>query len=327
MAFLVHRSRTRHIDCVKNVLFQLGEWSRVKHALVHVFTGVKKIQRAFREFVLCKRERCNMITQEWVRVEEYNLPLFYKHYTELIVQEEEKRVADMNFSYVKNTNKNRSSTGGMGILGLLQKESGESALAVDWRKFCILPSRRAAMIEHFYGVQLRRRSRGKKNVVELMKNAMKLQKENACFLQFFGAETKRGDPQSTEMDRMAKRLSVMSAPSEQLDTRAYWFPSEQMILNMIALAVQELTVMNILPFRDHAARKANLKGNVFYRGNEQALHKLSQQMFSKRGDIKVAMIDMEEPDESPKASRDMMKDIDDVFDSFTPRYCESQPDD
>merc|ERR1719162_1449629 len=135
--------------------------------MFNVAQSVRKIQVAFRQFSVTKYERCGLITQEWIRIEDSHLVKFYKFYAELVCAEEQQKVALQNFSYVKNRNR----AGAVDIFSTMQKEmgldshknvAGSHSLAettVDWKQFRIPELERITMVERYYGVQLRRHSR------------------------------------------------------------------------------------------------------------------------------------------------------------------------
>jgi len=328
MSFFLHRRRTKYIDAVKFVLGQLGEWTRVKHSMCNLVNNVVKIQRNFRAFMVVKRERCDLIAKEWTRIEENHLASFFKLYTELIVDEEMQKTAAKNFSYVKSKRRASMSFQQGNIFGQIQNElgldshknvAGGHSLAestVDWTPFRIPEAERSTMIGRYYMAQLRRHSRGKANILELFQNALKMKREAVNFLKFFGEDVE------LSQGKMEERAPT-PRPQVPEKVHQYWFPSEETVLDMIALSVDQLTKANILPFRDHAARKAGLKGNTFWRGNESTLQKLWQQMFSRRGDIKATAPTELVP--SPKHSKSL-KNMDDVFDTFTPRYKDNNAD-
>merc|ERR1719149_617191 len=94
MAYLVQVKSDKYQVVVKNFLGQLGEWSRMKHAMRKFFNGIILLQRTCRGFIALKRQRCHSIMAAWVHTEDHHLVDFYKMYAEIIVEEANKKASE-----------------------------------------------------------------------------------------------------------------------------------------------------------------------------------------------------------------------------------------
>lgn len=315
LVWLVHVKRTRRIETVKGVLTQFGEWSRVKHAMIKLSNDVRKLQRAARAFLALKRQRCDLILADWKRVEDEHLVKYFKLYTELVV-EDAHRTAEGRRPFLKS----RINPEEADIFETIQKEfgldshkgtGGDHSLAmrtVDWKPFKIPRAPRKHMVSRYYMVQLRRHVLGRTNVMDVFRKALERQKDMVHFLQSLGADVTNSESLDTD------EVLLIKAPA------FVWRPSEDVMLNLIALAAQDLMLAAVLPFRDHGSRK-DIKGNTMFRGNDQALQHLRQGMFSVHGDMKAITQVTQEEAQAPKKSA-AQHDMDDIFDSFVPKYRE-----
>merc|ERR1711907_619334 len=91
-------------------------------------------------------------------------------YTDMIVEEEKKKTAEKNFSYVKNKRKS----------------------SAYWWQFRIPELERITMIHRYYGAQLRRHARGKANILELFRNALQIKRDAVNYVKLFGADASQG---------------------------------------------------------------------------------------------------------------------------------------
>jgi hypothetical protein len=289
---------------VQSVMRQLGEWSRVKLTMKLVIKDVRKIQGYCRGFLELKHHRCELIQKDWQRFEDVHLSKFYKMYQELIVAEAHQKAQDQR--------SRRPSRAG----DIFDTSRSVKAPAINWKQFRIPPVYRKQVVGRFYMARLRRHVRAKANVVELFRSALERQRDMVKFLSSFGADTSNIGIGSTDEGIVR---NAAAAPSS---SRFLWRPTEEEVLNMIALAVQDLQCACVLPFRDHASRK-DIKGNVMFRGDDQKLSLIRSQLLSSRVDNRMSIMPTAGEVEDVNAVNEYSSepnDIDEVFDRFVPHY-------
>jgi hypothetical protein len=318
MVYLLQLKRTRAIAIVHDVISQFGEATRVRFAMQKMLSDVKKLQRAARNFLGLKHHRLQVITTEWKEREHAHLIKFYRYYAELVVEEAKAQANKARHrTFARKDVANQQD-----LYDMIQHETGldshrtagSHSLAdntIDWKPYRIPAAERRSRISKYYMVQLRRHVRSKANMEGVVKKELAEELDMVKFLASFGAD----------VSHHLREIEFQSESKKQADAAAHairwWHPSEQTILNLIALAARDLLLANILPFRDHPSRK-HLKENAMYCGNDDALRVLEQHMFCPRGDIQAMMPVIQEVDEDAAFDKPM-NSIDDVYEKFLPR--------
>lgn len=292
IVFLLNRKRSKSIQTVKTLVRQFGEWSRIKRAMFNISRNVRRLQKAARDFLALKRHRCDLIAKDWERIEDGHLVKFYKMYAELIVKEANEKAETRKGS--KPGVFNTINRGGLGS-------------RIDWKQFRIPAEQRIRMIGRFYMATLRRHVLGRENLARVFQQHLDSEKDMMDFLKSIGADVSTSQAETSSL-RVVRLPPLM------------WRPAEAVVLNMIALAAQDLQLANVLPFRDHAYSK-EIKGNKMFRGSGQALRLLRQQLLSSRMDPEIVAPVVQEVDHvGADNDHETSRDIDDILDNFMPQF-------
>merc|ERR1711933_113624 len=87
------RRKVHSIETAKLLLYEIGEWTRIKFVVRKMLNAIKTLQKRCREFIAVKRRRCDIMHKEWVRVEDHRLKSFFHEYAQKVMQLQDKRSA------------------------------------------------------------------------------------------------------------------------------------------------------------------------------------------------------------------------------------------
>mmetsp|Transcript_36673 Transcript_36673/g.84374 ORF Transcript_36673/g.84374 Transcript_36673/m.84374 type:complete len:871 (+) Transcript_36673:88-2700(+) len=284
--FLRIRGQHQAIEIIKAYLAGIGEWSRLKHAWQRLVDGVTRLQRKCREFRIRKGRRCEEIKQEWQRIEDHFLSVYFKIYADKVIAEQAKKRADMSKRRGRRT---EASSGQWGIVrAAVQDESNaKPPLVVDWQVFRIPEHIRSEIISMYYTAILRRHIFSQAHLVSIVRQKFQHDMEIQRMVREFG---KRGDgaaskqgasktasslPTSFVNSEVVKRAAV--TPAGHLSVK-FWHVSEEMCMNLIAHGAKRvLESSHVRMFEEHPSISTFL---------ESPLHRSEQQLWTTKALLK-----------------------------------------
>jgi hypothetical protein len=249
--FLFHHVKRKNAsaEIIKGILANLGEWSRVRNSIRKLSQNMHVLQRASRNFLSSKKQRCDFMCKEWQRIEDYHLRL---HCTQLAA----KMIGDIKQQEAIKSAKTHA-PGYKRPDHAIQVDNEMHQLMqehADWT-ICRIPADvRRSVIARFYLSQLRKSTKGRLNLLAAVSEVVKFHKDSSGFLKSFGAdESHAADLKSMTRERHA---------AAELNHHEFWRLTEDTALDLIAWAAHSLRHKK--PWQDHPAH-FDRPGNSMYR--------------------------------------------------------------
>jgi len=313
--------RKRHASkIVVAFLRQLGEWSRLQHTMQGIIRNLKILQRSCRAFLATKRSRCEMMSKDWQRIEDQHLAVTMQMFAQQALQDQIKELAVAKTGAGGQQNKVAMKRAMARVESSPMIKLKQQAVDnIDWRQFRVPRKERMEMIAKYYMVRMRKRVNGTKNLLSVVQNVVRSQRELVHFLQQFGA----GEQQAAELSELTIGYQL------PLPQREFWRLSEDTILDLIALSVQPLR--QTTPFQDHPAYRDH-PHNPFWRPDL----KVSAEVAARHPDD-LSKVGISDPHASKHDAQRRLSmpprvaikvttsvDLDEVLGQFTPRLLQGQ---
>merc|ERR1719198_602395 len=332
IVFLKHRRRRKAVIVVKDFVSHLGEWARVRAATKRLNQKIRLLQCAFRTSASLKRQRCELLSKQWQRVEDKTLQQYFKMYSTKIMTEMQATAEGVEISPRTGTRRfNASITPGdrkkaaefIRLMMHSAKISGSNQndfanAAIDWKSYRIPSSDRMSVIGQYYMMNLRNHVLRRQRLFKALEMSYQNHKEMVGFLQQLGADTTQG---TVAFDAAAP---TQEPAKEVVMQREFWHMTEEKTLELIAIAAQALA--DVPPMHDHPANKDIPESSNYRKALRR--HKSDRRVDiggDRRGDgiskavslgRLVASKQHEEEDEKKQTGP---PSLDDVFQSFSPR--------
>jgi len=245
MLFVAANRRQNAVEPMKCLLFQLGEWARMKYAMRRTIKGVTVIQSHVRYFLATKAKRCEHIHQEWIRVEDGHLSTYFKAYVQKAMQEQAVTIGKVRRKAVPNFVEAQQHRD---FMKQLQEGVEVGSLLVEWRNYRIPTKERTALISRCYMALLRKQVQASKNLVGMVRSAVQGERDLITFLRQLGASEAQAND-----GHLRSTLAVNEVGEHH--RMAFWQLSESAILQLIALAAQLLLKGGHPHFAEHPANK------------------------------------------------------------------------
>jgi len=312
------------MDRMRSFVDSLGEWSRMRNSIARLKANVKILQRACRHFLVTKRKRCEVMSKEWQRLEDVHLSSHFANLAAKSIEEEKfkdlgkKEGPEGSIRHKRAKQKLQSDKVANEISSMMMDQ-------IDWKAYRIPAKERRATIARYYIVQLKKKIKQKRNLLECVEGVVKLHQETLGFLKEFGADESQAlDLKDLATEQMAKGRRH----HHQVD---FWHLSEDRTLDLIAFAAHQLPKEG--PWRDHPAnQEISGMSNPMYRPRIKATSagRGKNDFFGMMGDDHPGSTNHKRrnsttriqlsKEEEKKAEQPV--DLDELWKNFTPRFLE-----
>lgn len=243
-----------HVELVKRILRQLGEWARLRRSVRRLMDSVMMLQTTCRQYLEYKRRRCEQMQREWTKWEDNHLSNYFRSVTQKMIKEMKAQTKSMGDQVTATRSLRRSSARPRQSVAGLQVGKGDfiqmieagvdsGNLQIDWRSFRIPARDRWATINAYYVARLKKHVRCQGSFLTAVKAQVESEKEMVHFLQCFGAN-----------ERTVKDFQrTVLTQEDKVKPTPFWHLSEEMVLKLIAITAQSLAAEKA--FADHPANK------------------------------------------------------------------------
>lgn len=365
MVWVRHNRQKKSILAVQAILNQMSEWARIRRAMTKLLSNVKLLQRSCREWLVTRDKRCALMMKDWQKVEDTYLQAYFKIYAVKIMEEHAAKVEQDCLgglsawakAHPEQSTAFKKSRGKHAIPPKFTREETEGLLSavLNWKDFRIPAQHRKAVVIRYYMIQLMKRVRNEEAVNKSVISAIRCQKELIDYLKTFGAE-------HLELDGPSQAGLLADGTERKPEQRQdFWYFPEPVILDAICVSAQALKNMGGV-FNEHPGTKAQvLPEECFDRFcrptrllNKDARKALTAEIqgtwlnnansglrrrsafggphedLSKMQPMKIEEETEDQDHDNEKKVKFSGTNIDDVFQSFTPRlglFSVSEPDD
>lgn len=251
------RRRHRQADICVGVIRQMGEWSRIKNSMRHIFVSVKMMQQSVRGFLDLQRKRVAAIEREWHRVEDHHLSVYFRNVAVQMVKQTKELSEDMpkkenSLRGAKHLSKKEKYQ--MDMLKMIEGGVEQGEIFIDYQQYKIPAAERTLICQKWYNKQLRKHVRAQATLVTTFKETLAAERELSDFLRAFGVEDSKPSIGDLIAGESTKRKGRQSSSHAKGHSISYWYQiSEDTLTKAIAICAQGM--VHIEPFCDHPANR------------------------------------------------------------------------
>lgn len=280
------------------------------------------MQRRGREFLATKHRRCKLMEEDWHRIEDKELQLFFHNYQAQILREEaskaEAKMAKQRKGHASQRGLSLKSTSSVALVGQMKQMFEDGLMEIDWRSYKIPTAERQQALSRYYTASLRKNIRMQSGLHDALMAAVEKQRELCVFLGHFGATA----DQAADFTRESAKKAYAKPPPP------YWHVNEEVALQLIALCAQALSQKG--HFAEHPANR-NLPGNVMYRrplkiteGSEglstlETLDRLVGRHMNRPQEVVAPKPEEKKPQVKIEVEKSKATDLESLIEGFTPR--------